>query len=208
MSETEFPPNSDKSRLGETEEKTEKDVKQVTSTPAIRRKKGLGKQFKSIFFGGDAKTALSYGIYEVVIPSAKEMILDFGRETLEKLIMGTSRRQRNAPTSGPGGYVSYNRYAMGQQAQPSRTISRAARVRHQFDEIVLETRSEATEVLDRLYELVDKYGSASVADLYELAGVAATHADQKWGWEELRGAGVGRVRGGYLLELPDPEPLK
>lgn len=208
MSETEFPPNSDKSRLGETEEKTEKDVKQVTSTPAIRRKKGLGKQFKSIFFGGDAKTALSYGVYEVIIPSAKEMILDFGRETLEKLIMGTSRRQRNAPTSGPGGYVSYNRYAMGPQAQPSRTISRAARVRHQFDEIVLETRSEATEVLDRLYELVDKYGSASVADLYELAGVSATHADQSWGWEELRGAGVGRVRGGYLLELPDPEPLK
>lgn len=203
MSETEFPPNSDKSKLGETEEKH---VKQVTAAPATRRKRRLGKQFKSIFFGGDAKTALQYGIYDVVIPSAKEMIVDFGRETLEKLVLGQSRRQRNAPTAGPGGYVSYNRYAMGQQ-QPPRSISRSSRVRHNFDEIVFETRREAEDVLDRLFELVDRYGSASVGDLYELAGVQASHADQKWGWEELRGTGVGRVRGGYLLELPDPEPL-
>jgi len=206
MSETEFPPNSDKSKLGETEEKATKNVKQVTTSPAVRRKQGMGKKFKSIFFSGDAKTALSYGVYDVVIPAAKEMILDFGRETLEKLIMGQSRRQRSAPTSGPGGYVSYNRYAMGPQQQ-SRTISRAARVRHNFDEIVLETRREAEDVLDSLYELADKYGEASVADLYELAGVAATHADQKWGWTDLRNAAVGRVRGGYVLDLPDPEPL-
>ena len=206
MSETEFPPNSDKSKLGETEEKTDKNVKQVTTSPVIRRKKGLGKKFKSVFFSGDAKSALSYGVYDVVIPAAKEMLLDFGRETLEKLIMGSSRRQRGAPTAGPGGYVSYNRYAMGQQ-QPARTISRASRVRHSFDEIVLETRAEASEVLDRLYELVDRFGSASVADLYDLVGVQSSHTDQKWGWEELRGTGIGRVRGGYLLELPDPEPL-
>ena len=205
MSETEFPPNSDKSKLGEYEDKN---IKQVTSSPVIRRKKGLGKQFKSIFFGGDAKTALQYGIYDVVIPAAKEMIVDFGRETLEKLVMGSSRRQRNAPTAGPGGYVSYNRYAMrAQQPQAPRMLTQRGRARHDFDEIVLETRQEAEDVIDRLFDLVGQYGSASVSDLYELVGIQATHADQKWGWEELRGAGVSRVRGGYLLDLPDPEPL-
>lgn len=204
MTDTEFPPNSDRSKRGETEEKR---VQQVTSTPAIRRKKGMGKQFKSIFFGGDAKTALGYMWYEVIIPATKEMILDAGREGLEKLIMGQSRRQRSAPTAGPSGYVSYNRYAMGQQQQRPRAMTQRGRARHDFDEIVLETRQEADDVLDQLFELVGKYGSAAVSDLYEMVGVASTHADQKWGWEELPGAGISRVRGGYLLDLPDPTPL-
>lgn len=208
MTDHEFPPNSDKAKLGEGEEIREKKVEQVTAAPARRRKRGLGKQFKSVFFGGDAKTALQYGIYEVVVPGIKEMIVDFGRDTLERLVMGQSRRQRNAPTSGPGGYVSYQNYArhpMG--SQTSRTMSRAARVRHNFDEIVLESRQEAEDVLDRLFELVDRFGSASVADLYELVGVRATHADQKWGWEDLRGSTPTRIRGGYLVDLPEPEPL-
>lgn len=205
MSEREFPPNSDKAKLGETEEKR---VEQVTSSPAVRRKKGLGKQFKSIFFGGDAKASLQYGIYEVVVPTLKEMIVDFGRETLEKYVLGSSRRHRNAPTSGPGGYVSYDRYAMrGPQQQRPRPMSPRARATHQFDEIVLETRQEAEDVLDRLFELIDRFGSATVSDLYELVGVRSTHTDQKWGWEDLRGSVPSRVRGGYLLDLPDPEPL-
>lgn len=203
MTDKEFPPNSDKSKLGETEEKK---VEQVTSAPAIRRKKGLGKQFKSIFFGGDAKSAFSYMIYNVLIPAAKEALADAGEQGLRQLIFGESRRQRSAPTSGPGGYVSYNRYAMGQQQKP-RALSHRSRARHEFDEIVLETRQEAEDVIDRLFAILDKYGSVTVSDLYDLVGIQATHTDQKWGWEELRGAGVGRTRGGYLLDLPDPEIL-
>jgi hypothetical protein len=86
-------------------------------------------------------------------------------------------------------------------------MSRQARARHDFDEIVLESRTEAEEVIDRLFDLVSRYESATVADLYELVGLASSHTDHKWGWTDLRGAGVSRVRGGYLLDLPDPHPL-
>jgi hypothetical protein len=72
---------------------------------------------------------------------------------------------------------------------------------------VLDQRAEAEEVIDRLFDVVSRYGSASVADLYELVGLDSTHTDHKWGWEELTGAGVSRIRGGYLLDLPEPEPL-
>ena len=68
-------------------------------------------------------------------------------------------------------------------------------------------RAEAEEVIDRLFELVSIYESATVADLYELVGLSSTHTDHKWGWTDLMGAGVSRIRGGYLLDLPDPEPL-
>lgn len=203
--ETEFPPNSDKSKRPEPEEKK---VEQVTTSPAIRRKRGLGKRFRDIFLGGDAKTALQHGYYEVVVPSAKEMIVDFGRDTLERLVFGQSRRQRSAPPSGPAGYTNYTRYAPSQHPpRPQRGMSPRGRGQHDFDEIVLETRQEAEDVIDRLYDLVGNYGSASVADLYAMVGIQSTHTDVKWGWEDLRGAGVSRVRGGYLLDLPNPEPL-
>lgn len=71
----------------------------------------------------------------------------------------------------------------------------------------MDERAEAEEVIDRMFELVSRYGSVSVADMYELVGLASTHTDNKWGWTDLSGAGVSRIRGGYLLDLPEPEPL-
>ena len=86
-------------------------------------------------------------------------------------------------------------------------ISRRARASHDFDEVILQSRAEAEEVIDNLYEVVSQYGAASVADLYQLVGITASHQDTKWGWTELRGTGVSKVRHGYLLDLPQPVPL-
>lgn len=206
MEDMEFPPNSDKSKLGEYEEKK---VMRVTSSEPIRRKKGLGKQFKSTFFGGDAKGAMQYVVFGVLVPAAKEAIVDAGREGLERIVFGDSRNKRSAPPSGSAGYISYNRYAAAgpRQEAPARALSRRARARHDFDEIVLNSRTEAEEVIDRLFDLVSRYDAATVADLYDLVGLESTHADFKWGWIDIRGAGVARVRSGFLLDLPEPEPL-
>lgn len=203
----EYPPNSDKSKLGEYEDRN---VKRVTSSEPIRRRKPLGKQFKKTFFGGDARTAAQFVLFGVLIPAAKDMIVDAGREGLERLVHGDSKRRRSSPPSGPQGYVSYNRYAMHnqqQQQEAPRSMSRRARSHHDFDEIVLMSRQEAEEVIERLFDLVSQYGSATVSDLYELVGLQSSHTDFKWGWSDVRGAGVSRVRNGYLLDLPEPEPL-
>jgi hypothetical protein len=71
----------------------------------------------------------------------------------------------------------------------------------------LATRVEAEEVIDRLFDVVSRYETATVADLYEMVGVTGNYTDDKWGWTDLRGASVQRVRNGYLLDLPRPEPL-
>ncbi len=78
---------------------------------------------------------------------------------------------------------------------------------HDFGEIGLATRVEAEEAISRLESLIERYGSASVADLYGMIDVTAAFTDDKWGWEDLRGAGVRRSRGQYVLVLPKPEPL-
>jgi hypothetical protein len=131
----------------------------------------------------------------------------------EKLMFGDRRRGGSTPPqSGQYGNISYHRYAAGGPATsrlPSsqRVMSRMARSQHDFDEVILESRTEAEQVIDQLFEVVNVYGSARVSDLYELVGLAPTHTDNKWGWTNVQGAGVTRVRDGYLLDLPNPHPL-
>lgn len=202
-----YPPNSDTSKSAPIEDKN---LKRVTSGDPVRRRKSLRKQFSETFVGGDAKTAMRYVVFGVLIPAAKDAIAEAGAQGIEKLIFGDSRRRSSGsnPSSGPTGYVSYNRYSMGnQQAAPPRAMSQRARSQHNFDEIVLSSRAEAEQVIDSLFDVVSRYESASVADLYELVGIPSAHTDHKWGWSDIRGSGVSRVRGGYLLDLPEPTPL-
>jgi len=206
MTNSEFPPNSEASKKVRTEQK---DITPVVSSGAVRRKKSLRKQFTETFVVGDAKTAVRYSLFDIMLPAARDMIVETLQQGIEKLFNGDSRKRGStSPQAGPTGYVSYNRYAMGGRSSgPSRAISRQARARHNFDEIVMDDRVEAEEVIDRLFDLVSRYESATVADLYELVGLASTHTDHKWGWTDLHGSGVTRIRGGYLLDLPEPEAL-
>jgi hypothetical protein len=213
---SEFPPNSFTGTGDETpQDKDEKKVEQVTTETPKRRKKRLGKRFKSMFMGGDAKTAGNYVIFDVLIPAAKDTIVEAGSQLIERMIFGESRRRRGSspPVAGPTGYVSYNRYAMNQggpvpQDHNQPRISQRARAQHNFDEIELTSRQEAERVLEQLFQILSKYEVVSVADLYASVGFQSTHVDNKWGWTSLSGAGVSKVRGGgFLLDLPEPQPL-
>lgn len=209
---SDFPPNSMSSKEEPEPEKV-KEVKQVTSEPAKRRKKSLGSKFKGMFISGDARSAGNYVMFDVLLPAAKDMIVESGQQMIEKVIFGETRRRRGgAPPQATPGYHNYNQYSMRQQSQQQQTrpnVSRTARAHHDFDEIVLPTRAEAEEVLERLFDIVSRYEQASVADLYVLVGIQGEHTDYKWGWSNIRGSTVSKLRGGgYVLDLPEPEPLR
>lgn len=210
MDNSEFPANNEASKSGPV---VDKKIERVTSGEPTRKKKSLRRQFSETFVAGDMRGAVAYVILDVMLPAAKDMIVEAGSQGIERLIFGDSTRRRTgrSPQAGATGYVSYNRMsgptAASRVSGPARAMSRSARSRHNFDEIVIESRTEAEEVIDRLFDLVSRYETASVADLYELIGISSTHTDHRWGWLDLHGAGVSRIRGGYLLDLPDPEPL-
>jgi hypothetical protein len=214
MENPDFPSNSNVSKEGRIDE--EKDIQRVTSGQATRRKKSLGRKFKETFIAGDAKTALSYSLVDILFPMVRDTIAEAAQEGIRMLILGDYRRRgTNPPPSGPTGYVNYRNYStqMGGSrswtpiSSPHRALSRRARSQHDFDELLLDSRSEAEQVIDQLFDVVSRYDTATVADLYELVGLASNHTDHKWGWTDLRGAGVTRTRDGYLLDLPDPIPL-
>ena len=205
--ENEFPPNTKLCmKQPEAETPEEKKVEPVVKGEVTRRKKPLGKRFHETFFGGDARGTAHYVVASVLIPAAKDMLVESGSQFIERLVFGESRRGSSRGPN-PAGYIAYNRMASSDRP-PAPSMSRRARARHDFDEIVMQSRGEAEEVLDRMYDLLNRYENVSVADLYELTGVQSAHTDQKWGWVDLRGSNVERTRqGGYVIALPEPVPL-
>jgi hypothetical protein len=152
-------------------------------------------------------------VEDVVVPTIRDMFVDALQGGIDRLFHGDTRTTRRRYASGPvsSSYATNVNYAgMSTNAsQPARTLSRQSRARHEFDELIIPSMQEANEVIDRMFELLSRHGSVSVADLFELTGVQSSHTDMKWGWTNLRGAkAVKRGRqGGFVLDLPRPEEL-
>lgn len=218
----EFPGNSRRTTkpAEEAPARDKKRVEKVVTGKVVTRKQPLGRRMASVLFGAEAKQSWLAVVQDVLVPAAKDMVTDAISQGVERMVYGETRsRPRRGPLFG-GGFqqgpnISYNRYssspvgrASGQgQRDERRPLSRTSRASHNFDEIILATRAEAEEVLDRLFDLVSRYDVATVADLYELVGVTGEYTDEKYGWTDLRGSDITRVREGYLLNLPKPDVL-
>lgn len=191
---------------------TRKKLDPVVEGDVIRRKKPLGKRFAEVFVTGDGRSVWNYVVFDVLVPAAKDMASDAVSQGIERMLFGESRSGRgrggHSRPSGSNGYVSYNRFAPGtSRREEARPISRQARTNHEFDEIILDSRVQADEVLERLFDLIGEYKVATVSDLYDLVGITPSYTDANWGWDDLRGARVIKAGGGFLLDLPKTKPV-
>lgn len=206
-----FPPNSQKAKQPEAPQRIER----VTSGEAVRRKQGIGSKLKSTFIEGSIRGALLYMFDEVMVPAIRDLMVEALQGGVDRLFRGEGRPRR----SGGGGifgsypnvgHFDYQRASQGTQTKAStqRSLSRTARARHDFQDIIINTRQEAEEVLEMMYTILSTYGSVTVFNLYDLTGIRGDHTDHKWGWNGLDGARLARLRDGrYVLELPQPEAL-
>ena len=137
---------------------------------------------------------------DVLVPAVKKAISDIVVNGIDMILYGEAGHTKKRSTSS---YISYNKYS---DRRDEREYSRA-RVGYSYDDIILDSRGEAEEVLDRMFELLDTYQFVSVADLYDLVGVTGNYTDNKYGWTNLRGAEAVRVRDGYVLKLPKAYPI-
>ena len=77
-----------------------------------------------------------------------------------------------------------------------------------YDDILFDSRGDAEAVLDTMNDIIDRYGTVSVADLYDLAQVPNDNFTMnRYGWTNISGAYAHRVRDGYILKLPRTKPL-
>ena len=198
---TEYQPNSHRSReLQENEPAQKKKVEKVVSG-AVKTRDNKGRKFADIFISEDASNVKSYIFMDVLVPAIKKAIVDIATDGINMIFYGTSgsRARRSNADRFSYNQISNDRFAGRTQDRRSRSYS--------YDEITITNRGEAEEVLDRLAELIQTYGMASVADLNDLIGITGEYTDNKYGWTNVRTARAVRVPDGYMLDLPRPMPI-
>lgn len=217
--ENEFPPNSHTRKEARperprTEKASEKrEVVQITKNKATLRKKPLHKKFLDAFRPEDNVGFVEYTLLEVLVPGIKDALADAVHGTIDNALgttTGGSRRRRR-----DSGYTSYNRMSSArprgresrEREEERRPRRRETRMADDVREVILDSRVEAEEVVDALIELASKYDAATMRDLLSLIGEPHNPTHEDWGWFDLRGTRIHRVGGGYLIDLPRPEPL-
>lgn len=193
----EYRSNSDKSREKQTNKPVpEKKIEKVVQGEVRSKKKSGLQKITDAFVPDDVANVKSYIIEDIVVPAAKEILLDS-----VKAILGINGKNGNKQT--PASRVSYRQYYNNDSRRNYSSGGNRSRNGYDFDDIVIDNRGEAEEVLDRMEEIIATYGLVSVADFYELVGVPSNYTDNNYGWSNLRNAYVDRLRdGGYIIKLP------
>lgn len=200
-----YPGNSRKQREENIKPKKEK-VEKIIRGNVVKKKKSFLRKFTDMFLGPDVPSVSAYILHDVLIPAAKDTLEDLVKGSIEFLLRGEVRGNRTG-RSGSKSYVRYDKVSYRNERDDRREPSARNRSLHNFDDIVLESRGEAEEVLSTLVDLVEDYDVASIADLYDLVGIESTFVDTKYGWTNLSRAFVSRVRDGYLIDLPQAKLL-
>lgn len=207
-----YPPNTIKDQRSREKPQPEARQKQapVVEGTVIKRRKGFLRSARDFFKSEEFGAIGGYLVYDVALPAMRNLIFDIINNGSERVLYGvTGAAPRRVQDRGPGhmNYVNYSRRGGPDRVQDRRSLTPSARRTHDFGEIVLSSRVEADEVISALASLIDRYGQASVLDLYELVNIEPSFTDDKWGWTQMRTAAILPVRGGYLLDLPRPEAL-
>lgn len=201
----EYTPNSHKFKEESkvVPEEKKKIEKVVTGAVKTKKKSGLSK-FADNFISEDAKNVKSYICTDVLIPAAKKAISDIVTDGISMILYGGTGRKKSSSVAN----VSYRSYYDRDSRDRYAADNPRTRTGYNYDDIVLESRGEAEEVIRQMMELVETYDVVSVADLYDLVGMSSQYTDNNYGWTNVRNAEVVRVRDGYMLKLPKVLPIK
>lgn len=186
----------------------EKKIEKVVSgTAKTKQKSGVSKMANALF-AEDLKSVIPFVIDEYVIPIFKKGVYEAFTAALETMIYGKDGRPRknNSSSNGRPSYQGY--YDKNKDRERGVPASSRGWSEYEADDIWLEDRGDAEAVLWRMRDYLEEYGTVSVAEAKQFAGLKYEYTDNKYGWTDLRAAYVSRIRDGYLIVLPRAVPLK
>lgn len=198
-----YKPNSHKSKeenkaLPDEREKLEKVIKGTAKT-----KKNEMRKLRDVFISEDVKSVKSYILMDVLVPAIKDAIEDIVTNGIRMVLRGETSARKSSSASK----ISYNRIYDSKINNDRFARDSSPSIRYSYDDIILESRGEAEDVITRMEEIIEEYGFVRVADLYDLVGITGDYTDNKYGWTSIRSAEPVRVRNGYMLRLPRAVPL-
>lgn len=175
------------------EKKTLKPI--VNSSEVVKQKKSFGKRLASTFIQGTKEEVTDYLVQDVLIPGAKDLILD----TLEMIFFNKSSSRRNGRKDSHTDY----RSSYGNRTNQSRKRSRnEEETSVDYRDVVLTNREAAYEIMDQLQYRIEEIGCATIADLLDLVNLPTKPSDNDYGWERRNDISVRRVSNGWLIDVP------
>nr|DAK78759.1 MAG TPA: hypothetical protein [Caudoviricetes sp.] len=193
-----YPTNSDRSK----EKKTIEPVAKARIKRESTARKVVGEIIRE-----DARSVGETVLWDVIIPTVKNLISETVTRGIESMLYGGDSRHRSRTS-----YSDYSGYSRPKGNRDRSTDRRERRSAHQAEpernEIIFDSRSDANDVIDRMSDIIDQYGQASLADLNALIGASSNFIDDNWGWTDMGSFNVRQVRDGFMLTHDEPQSLK
>lgn len=196
--------------------KPESGQKKAVTTGKVKEKT-FWQKVRDSFIAEEVHDVKSYVVFDIVIPAIKHTFRNLVMNTLDMSLFGkpmggaTKGDQRGGST-----YIAYERayggsqsggYGGGYEKKP-RGNAVTVGIR-ELDRVIFNDKSDAIDVLSYLFDNIEGYGIASVADFLSAANVEITPINHKWGWSDLRGASVEECPdgSGFYIRFPKPRPI-
>ena len=196
-----YKPNSYKYKEQQKALTSDKKIEKVVKGTVKTRKRNGVTKLKDVFVNEDTKNVKSYIFRDVFVPAIKKLLYDIVNDGASMLLFGNTSAGRKKTI---GSNVSYRQF-YDAKVDDRRPVPSS---RFDYDDLIFESRGEAEAILSRMDEVIDVYGSVTVADLYDMCELTAPYTSNKYGWSNIQTAEVARLRdGGYVLKLPRALPI-
>lgn len=187
-------------------------VERVAKGKVVQKKPNVFKRVARGMVADDVTNVGDFVLTDVLMPAVRNLMYDIISQGTHRVLFGTARGRRGAVDHrsyiGPGASLKTAYHRVSAETAPASGMSSQDQARHNFDELILDSHADAIDVLENLVARVQRYGSASVADLYDYLGVTGGFTDQRWGWTDLSNADVRQTRRGFVFDLPRPISLR
>ena len=196
-----YKPNSYKYKEQQKALTSDKKIEKVVKGTVKTRKRNGVTKLKDVFVNEDTKNVKSYIFSDVLVPAIKKLLYDIVNDGASMLLFGNTSAGRKKTI---GSNVSYRQF-YDSKVEDRRPVSSS---RFDYDDLIFESRGEAEAALSKMDEVIDVYGTVSVADLYDMCDLTAPYTSNRYGWSSIQTAEVARLRdGGYVLKLPRALPI-
>ena len=206
MNDFGYPDNSFASKKKTTVEEKgaseNRSIEKVVKNPVKTKKKNELLKFAEVFIADDISHVGSSLWEGVIVPVIKDTIVDILTKGANMLFHGSAKG--TSTTKSTASRISYRDYY---DKDAKRVVETQPRAKFDYEDMVIDTRGEAEEILDQMDAIIEKYGFVRVSDLYEMMDITAPYTGNNYGWTDIHTAKVVPTRGGYTLKLPRVIPL-
>ena len=201
------------------EEETKQPRKQIAQVAGKKKRKLMERLVIGMFGERGERGIGNYISQEIVLPAIKDIVVSSITSGVNMAVYGeerpsgapykgvntvnhrTTTPSRTQPRTNYGGYY--------QGSQPTSRVTTGVGRQQQVEEYILGSRQEAEGVLNEMWVVVNSYGSASIADYYEMIGIPTAYTHNSYGWDagDMAHAQLRKVSGGYIISFPRPRVL-